>query len=82
MDKQYREKMGQVKIERKGKIPYPEKINTSRPPGWCLHSTFAYEDVLDLKKMYRGKGCVENFIGQIEDKVQCNISTATHDRVY
>ena len=47
--------MNRMKTERKGKTPYTEKINTHAPSGWCVHSTFAYRDVLDPLKMYRGE---------------------------
>ena len=58
LDKQYREKVNKRKTERKGKILYTEKINTHVPSGWCVHNTFAYGDVSDLLKMFRGKKCV------------------------
>ena len=48
-----------MKVERKGKAPYTEKINTQLPSGWCVHSTFAYGDVPDTLKRDRGKDCVE-----------------------
>ena len=59
VDERYREKMNTMKAERKCKAPYTEKINTHVPSGWCVHSTFAYGDVSDPLKMYRGKDCVE-----------------------
>ena len=48
-----------MKTERKGKAPYTEKINTHIQSGWYVNSTFAYGDVPNLLKMYRGKDCVE-----------------------
>ena len=51
-----------MKAGRKGKAPYTEKINTHVPSGWCVHSTFAYGDVPNPLKMYRGKDCVEKFV--------------------
>ena len=59
VDEWYKEKMNTMKAERKGKAPYTEKINIHIPSGWCVHSTFAYEDVPDPLKMYRGTDCVE-----------------------
>ena len=70
IDERYGEKMNTVKAERKGKIPYTEKINTHLPSGWCVHSTFAYGDVPDPLKMYRGKVCVEKFVEYIEEEVR------------
>ena len=70
VDEQYREKMNKMKTERKAKTPYTEKINTHVPSGWCVHSTFAYGDVPDSLKMYRGKDCVEKFLEHIEVEVK------------
>ena len=69
-DKQYRDKMIQMKPEQKGKAPYTEKLNTCVQSGWCLHNMFAYEDVLDPSKMYLGKDCVEKFVELIENEVK------------
>ena len=52
VDERYRDKMNAIKVERKGKAPYTEKINTHVPSGWCVHRTSAYEDVPDPVKMY------------------------------
>ena len=57
VDDRYRDKMNTMKAERKGKVPYTEKIDTHVPSGWCVHRTFAYGDVPDPLKMYRGKDC-------------------------
>ena len=62
-----RDKINTMKTEIKGKAAYTEKINTHVPSGWCVHSTFAYGDVSDPLKMYRGKDCVEKFVGYIEE---------------
>ena len=70
VDERYREKMNRMKAGRKGKASYTEKINTYVPSGWCVHSTFAYGDVPDPLKMYRGKDCVEKFVEYIEDEVK------------
>ena len=59
-----------MKTERKGKASYTEKINTHVPSGWCVHSTFAYGDVPDPLKMYRGKDCVEKFVEYIQEEVK------------
>ena len=70
VDERYRDKMNTVKAERKDKAPYTEKINTYVPSGWSVHSTFAYGDVPDPLKMYRGKDCVEKFVEYIEGEVK------------
>ena len=70
VDEQYRDRMITMKTERKGKAPYTEKINTHVPSGWCVHSTFAYGDVSDLLRLYRGKDCVEKFVEYIEEEVK------------
>ena len=62
VDERYKEKMNTMKAGRKGKAPYTENINTHVPSGWCVHSTFAYGDVPNPLKMYRGKDCVEKFV--------------------
>ena len=62
--------MNRMKAGRKGKASYTEKINTHVPSGWCVHSTFAYGDVSDPLKMYRGKDCVGKFVEYIEKEVK------------
>ena len=72
-DERYRDKMNTVKAGTKGtksKAQYTEKINTHVLPGWCVHSTFAYGDVANPLKMYRGKDCEEKFVEYIEQKVK------------
>ena len=58
VDERHRDKMNTMKIKRKDKASYTEKINRNVPSGWCVHSTFAYGDVPDFSKMYRGRNCV------------------------
>ena len=70
VDERNRDKMNRMNTKRKGKAPYTEKINTHVPSGWCVHSTFAYGDVPDPLKMYRGKDCVEKFVEYIEEEVK------------
>ena len=53
VDERYRNKMNTMNTERKGKA-----LNTHVPSGWFVHSSFAYGDVPDLLKMYRGEDCV------------------------
>ena len=47
VDEWQREKMNAMKLKRKGKASYTEKINTHAPSGWCVYSTFAYGDASD-----------------------------------
>ena len=63
---QHREKINRMKTERIGERLYAEKV-TQVTSGWCMHSTFAYGDVLDSLKMYRAKDFVEKFIQHIEE---------------
>ena len=49
---------------------YTEKVNTHVPSGWCVHSKFAYGEVQDPLKVYRGEDCVEKFIEYIESEVK------------
>ena len=66
VDKRYRDKMNAMKAGRKGKALHTERISI----GWCVHSTFAYGDVPNPLKMYRGKDCVEKFVEYIEEEVR------------
>ena len=59
-----------MKAKRNGKAPYTEKNKTHVASGWCVHSSFAYEDVSKPLKMYRGKNCVEKFVEYIEEEVK------------
>ena len=70
VDERYKDKMNRMKAGRKGKASYIEKINKHVPSGWCVHSIFAYGDVPNPLKMYRGKDCVEKFVECIEEEVK------------
>ena len=70
VDERYRNKMNRMKAGRKGRTSITEKISSHVPSGWCVHSTFAYGDVSDSLKMYRGKGCVEKFVECIEEEIK------------
>ena len=70
VDERYRDKINKMKAGRKSKTPYTEKINTHVPSGWCVHSTFAYGDVPNPLKMYRGKDYVERFVEYIEEEMK------------
>ena len=62
--------MNQLKNKRKGEASYTEKINIHVPSGWCVYSKFAYGDVPDPLKLYRGKDCLERFVEYIEAEVK------------
>ena len=71
----YKEKMVKLNAKRKGKgqkvkESYTDKINTHVPSGWCVHSKFAYGEVPDPTKLYRGKDCVEEFVDHVEKEVK------------
>ena len=66
VDERYKDKMNQLKTDRKGKESYTEKINKHIPSGWCVYSKFAYGEIPDPLKACRGKDCVERFIEHIE----------------
>ena len=70
VDKRYRDKMNAMKAGRKGKALHTERISIHVQSGWCVHSTFAYGDVPNPLKMYRGKDCVEKFVEYIEEEVR------------
>ena len=52
VDGQYRDNMNRMKAKRKGRVPYTEKISKHIPSGWCVHSIFAYGNILDPLIIY------------------------------
>ena len=40
------------------KKPYTKKVNRHIPSGFCIYSKFAYGEVKDPLKLYRGKDCI------------------------
>ena len=57
-----------------GSIPDPKGPYTNNkgqyiPSGWCVYSKFAYGDIDDPLKLYRGKDCVEKFCDYIKEEV-------------
>ena len=46
--------------------PYTLKVSQHIPTGWCVYSKFAYDEVKDTFKRYRGKDCVEKFCAYIK----------------
>ena len=41
--------------------PYTNEVNQHTPSGWCVYSKFAYGDVDNPLRTYRGKDCIETF---------------------
>ena len=46
-------------------------VNVHVPSGWCICSEFAYRDVKDLLKLYRGKDCIQMFCEHIIGEAHC-----------
>ena len=46
--------------------PYTNEVNQHTPPGWCVYSTFAYGDVDNPLRTYRGKDCIKTFCNYIK----------------
>ena len=40
------------------------------PSGWCVYSKFAYGDVDDPLRLYRGKDCIETFCNYIKGEAR------------
>ena len=57
-------------IEENEEKSYTRKINQHIPSGFCVYSKFAYGEVEDPLKLYRGKDCVEVFCDHIEKEAQ------------
>ena len=49
---------------------YTKKVNRHLLSGFCVYSKFAYGDVENPLKIYRGKDCVEKFSDYIENEVK------------
>ena len=46
--------------------PYTNEVNHHTPSGWCVYSKFAYGDVDNPLRTYRGKDCIETFCNYIK----------------
>ena len=68
----YEDRMKELKNKRKDTDT--KKVNRHVPSGWCVHSKFAYGDIQDPLKAYRGKDCLEKFVEYIaaETKRLCS----------
>ena len=49
---------------------YTKEINQHIPSGFCVYSKFAYGEVENPLKLYRGKDCVEVFCDYVENEVK------------
>ena len=47
------------------KESYTSEVTKHSPSGWCVYSKFAYGEVKDPLKLYRGKDCLEKFCDYI-----------------
>ena len=50
--------------------PYTNEVNQHTPSGWCVYSKFAYGDVDNLLRTYRGKDCTETFCNYIKGEAR------------
>ena len=48
--------------------PYTNEVNQHTPSGWCVYSKFAYGDVDNPLRLYRGKDYIETFCNYIKEK--------------
>ena len=46
--------------------PYTNEVNQYTPSGWCVYSKFAYGEVDNPLRLYRGKDCIETFCNYIK----------------
>ena len=50
--------------------PYTNEVNQHTPSGWCVYSKFAYRDVDNPLRTYRGKDCIETFFNYIKGEAR------------
>ena len=50
--------------------PYTNKVNQHLPSGWCVYSKFAYGDVDNPLRPFRGKDCIETFCNYIKGEAR------------
>ena len=50
--------------------PYTNEVNQHTPSGWCAYSKFAYGDVDNPLRIYRGKECIETFCNYIKGEAR------------
>ena len=50
--------------------PYTNEVNQHTPSGWCVYSKFAYRDIDNPLRTYRGKVCIETFCNYIKGEAR------------
>ena len=50
--------------------PYTNEVNQHKPSGWCVYSKFAYRDVDNPLRTYRGKDCIKTFCNYIKGEAR------------
>ena len=50
--------------------PYTNEVNQHMPSGWCVHSKFAYGEVVTPLRTYRGKDCIKTFCNYIKGEAR------------
>ena len=50
--------------------PYTNEVNQHTPSGWCVYSKFAYGNVDNPLRTYRGKDCIETFRNYIKGEAR------------
>ena len=50
--------------------PYTNEVNQYTPSGWCVYSKFAYGDIDNPPRTYRGKDCIEAFCNYIKGEAR------------
>ena len=50
--------------------PYTNEVNQHTPSGWCVYSKFAYGDVDNPLRTYRGNNCIETFCNYIKGEAR------------
>ena len=64
------EPMGPVKLGSPNpNQPYTNEVNQHTPSGWCVYSKFAYGDIDNPLRLYRGKDCIKTFCNYIKREV-------------
>ena len=63
------EPMGPVELGSSSQ-PYTNEVNQNMPSRWCVHSKFAYGDVDNPLRTYRGKDCIETFYNYIKGEAR------------
>ena len=48
--------------------PYSQNVNQHVSTGWCVYRKFAYGEVKDPLKLYKGKDCIEKFCDYIRQE--------------